>query len=78
MKKVNNWANFILGLLATWYGYFLIIMIFLGMFGAMTNEYIKFTTFITSTETMQQVLMTILLIISGDYLTTSSIDKEEV
>ena len=78
MKKVNNWAHLILGLLATWYGYFLILMIIIGMISVMTNEYIKFTTFITSTETMQQVLMTILLIISGDYLTTNSIGKEEV
>jgi len=35
MKKINNWTNFILGLLANWYGYFLLLMIFIGMF---TND----------------------------------------
>ena len=78
MKKVNNWINFILGLLANWYGYFLLLMIFIGMFGAMTNEYIKFSLYITSTETIQLILMAILLVIAGDYLTTNSVDKEEV
>ena len=78
MKNVNNWAHLILGFLATIYGYFLILMILMGIFSVMTNEYIKFTTFITSTETIQHVLMTILLIISGDYLMAISIDKEAV
>ena len=78
MKNVNSWVNLILGFLATWYGYFLSVMILLGMFGAITSKYIKFTTFITSTETMQQILITILLVIAGDYLTTNAIDKEEV
>ena len=78
MKNVNSWVNLILGFLATWYGYFLSVMILLRMFGAVTSEYIKFSTFITSSETMQQILITVLLIISGDYLTTNAIDKEEV
>lgn len=78
MKKVNNWGYFILGFLVAWYGYFLIAMTFIGIFGVIINEHVKFITLITSTETIQSVLMSILLIISGDYLSTNSIDKEEV
>jgi len=74
MKKINNWTNFILGLLANWYGYFLLLMIFIGMF---TNKYIKFISYITATGTIQLILMALLLVIAGDYLTTNSIDKEE-
>jgi len=50
----------------------------IGILGAAVNKNIKFSSYIISTETMQMIVMAIILIIAGDYLQSNSVNKEEV
>jgi len=77
MRKVNNWLEFLLGVIVYIYGLGLMLVIVVGMFGILSSN-ISFFTFITSLNTMQTVLISILLMISGDYLVKNSSDEEEV
>ena len=75
MKKIDNWFNFIIGILVYAYWAFLTISLIMKIVENLFNGYIGI---FTSRSTVELALMAILLMVSGDYLSKSSIKKEEV